>query len=46
MLKRAEPYKELGAEFRDRRDKTRTAARLIKRVQALGFNVQIVKDAA
>lgn len=46
MLQRGEPYKELGATFRDRRDKTRTANRLIKRVQSLGFNVQIVKDAA
>lgn len=46
MLKRGEPYQELGAQFRDRRDKTRAAARLIKRVQALGFNVQLVKEAA
>ena len=46
MLKRGEPYKELGAEYRDRRDKTRTAARLLRRVRALGFEVQIVPQAA
>lgn len=41
MLKRGEPYRELGADYRDQRDKTRTAQRLIRRVQALGFDVQI-----
>jgi transposase len=46
MLQRREPFKDLGAQFREGRDKTRTAARLIKRVKALGFNVQLVKDAA
>lgn len=46
MLQRGEPYKELGADYRDRRDKTRTAQRLIRRVQALGFQVQVVPAAA
>lgn len=46
MLKRGEPYRELGADYRDRRDKTRTAQRLIRRVQALGFDVQLQARAA
>lgn len=46
MLKRGEPYRELGANYRDRRDKTRTAQRLIRRVQALGFDVQLQARAA
>lgn len=46
MLKRGEPYKELGPDYRDRRDKARVANRLIRRVQALGFQVQVVPQAA
>ena len=46
MLKRGESYRELGADFRDRRDKVCTAKRLIRRVQALGFQVQLVQHAA
>jgi transposase len=46
MLKRGESYRELGADFRDRRDKVSTARRLIRRVQALGFQVQLVQQAA
>ena len=46
MLQRREPYKDLGAGYRDRRDKTRTPQRLIRRVQALGFKVQVVSASA
>ena len=46
ILKRGQPYKELGSEYRDRRDKVRTASRLIRRVQALGFQVQLVPQVA
>ena len=46
MLKRGEPYRELGSDYRDHRDKTRTANRLVRRVQALGFDVQIQPRAA
>ena len=46
MLKRGEPYRELGPDYRDRRDKARVANRLIRRVQALGFQVQLVPQAA
>lgn len=46
MLKRGEPYLELGADYRDKRDKARVANRLIRRVKALGFEVQLVPQAA
>ena len=46
MLKRGEPYRELGPDYRDRRDKARVANRLIRRVQALGFQVQMVPQVA
>jgi len=45
MLKRGESYRELGADFRDRRNKVSAAGRLIRRVQALGFQVQLVHQA-
>ena len=46
MLKRGEEYRELGGSYRDQRDKTRLAKRLLRRVQALGFQVQLVPLAA
>ncbi len=46
MLKRGEPYRELGADYRDHRDKARVANRLIRRVKALGFEVQLMPQAA
>jgi len=45
-LRRGAPHKELGAEYRERRDKTRSAARVIRRIQYLGFEIQIVPQAA
>jgi hypothetical protein len=46
MLKRGESYRELGSAFRDGRDKLKTAQRLLRRVQALGFQVHLVQQAA
>lgn len=46
MLQRRQPYKDLGAHYRERRDKVRVAQRLIRRVQALGFQVQVLPQAA
>ena len=45
MLKRGETYHELGEDYLDRMDRERTSRRLIKRLQALGFDVA-VKDQA
>lgn len=41
MLKRGEVYHELGAEYFDQFDRERTAKRLVKRLQALGFEVKV-----
>jgi transposase len=41
MLKRGEVYHELGAEYFDQLDRERTAKRLVKRLQALGFEVKV-----
>ena len=43
MLKRGEVYHDLGEDYLDRMDRQRTSRRLIKRLQALGFDVA-VKD--
>ena len=43
MLTRGVPYQELGANYLDQLDRGRTAKRLLKRLQALGFEVT-VKD--
>jgi transposase len=43
MLQRGESYRELGADYLDRLDRERSAKRLVKRLQALGFDVH-VKD--
>ena len=43
MLRRGEPFREMGANYLDQLDRTRTARRLVKRLEALGFLV-IVKD--
>lgn len=42
MLKRQEDYRELGAEYLDQIDRERTAKRLVKRLAALGYEVQMV----
>jgi transposase len=45
MLQRNEPYKDLGAAYLDRRDATKTIKRLTKRIQDLGFTVQVARAA-
>ena len=45
MLKRGETYQELGHDYLDRLDRDHTAKRLIRRLQAIGFIVD-VKDQA
>lgn len=41
MITRNETYRELGASYLDQLDKARTAKRLIQRLNALGFEVQV-----
>mgnify|MGYP001127602079 FL=1 len=41
MLERGEEYRELGADYLDQRNREYTARRLVKRLQALGFEVNI-----
>ena len=41
ILKTAEPYRELGADYFDRRDPQRLANRLIRRLQELGLKVTV-----
>jgi transposase len=45
MLKRGEVYHELGEHYLDRIDRERTSRRLIKRLQALGFDVAVQDQA-
>jgi transposase len=42
MLKRQEDYRELGAGYLDQIDRERTSKRLVKRLSALGYEVQMV----
>jgi hypothetical protein len=41
MLKNGEFYRELGESYLDQFDRERTAKRLVKRLQALGFIVSV-----
>jgi transposase len=43
MIQRGEAYRELGANYHDHLDRERTAKRLVKRLQTLGYTVN-VKD--
>lgn len=43
MIQRGEEYHELGADYHDHLDRERTAKRLVKRLQTLGYTVN-VKD--
>jgi transposase len=45
LLKSRSDYKDLGANHYDRRDKARTAKRLLKRLADLGFHLQIAAPA-
>ena len=44
MLLRGEPYQELGADYLDQLDRERTAKRLLKRLDILGYDISSVKD--
>lgn len=41
MLRRNEEYREMGANYLDQLDRTRTAKRLLKRLEALGYIVSV-----
>jgi transposase len=41
VLKRQEPYRELGGNYFDERDRTAVERRLVRRLQKLGYNVTI-----
>lgn len=42
VLSQKEEYVELGADYYDRRNRPRTAARLVRRLEKLGYRVEIV----
>lgn len=44
MLLRGEAYQELGADYLDQLDRERTAKRLLKRLDNLGYDISSVKD--
>ena len=46
MLRRAVTFADLGADYLDRLDKHRTAGRLIRRLNALGYEVMLQPKAA
>ena len=46
MLQRAVTFADLGADYLDRLDKHRTAKRLIRRLNALGYEVMLQPKAA
>jgi transposase len=45
MLRDGVPYRELGATFLDRRDSTKVAKRLVRRLEALGLKVTVSEAA-
>ena len=46
MLQRAVAFADLGADYLDRVDKHRTAKRLVRRLDALGYHVMLQPKAA
>jgi len=46
MLKHNEPYRELGENYFDKINPEKTATRLIRRLQKMGYQVSITKSAA
>jgi transposase len=46
MLQRGEEYRELGATYLDQLDRERTAKRLVKRLQAMGYIVNVKEQSA
>jgi len=43
MIRRGEAYQEMGGDYFDQFDKVRTAKRLIKRLEAMGFIVEVTE---
>jgi transposase len=43
MIERGEPYREMGGDYFDQFDKARTAKRLVKRLEAIGYVVQLIE---
>lgn len=43
MIQRGEAYREMGGDYFDQFDKVRTSKRLIKRLEMMGFNVQVTE---
>jgi hypothetical protein len=41
MLRDGTPWNDLGADFFDRRDPAKSAQRLVRRLEALGYAVQV-----
>jgi transposase len=41
MLKEETEYQDLGADFFDRRDRERSTRRLIRRLEGLGYKVEV-----
>ena len=46
MIKRKEPYRELGGDYFDKRRPEATAKRLVKRLEQLGFTVSLEQASA
>ncbi len=45
LIKRREPYQELGSDYFDKRNPEVTAKRLVKRLEQLGFQISVQKTA-
>ena len=45
ILQRGEPYRDLGGAFFDRLDTTKATSRLVRKLQALGYDVHITPAA-
>ena len=45
VLKKKSVYRELGADYQDRQDKEKLAARLLKRLEKLGVKVTVAAEA-
>ena len=46
MLRTGGPFRELGEDFLDRVSRTRSTAKLVRRLAALGYDVLLVPKAA
>ena len=43
MIDRSEPYREMGGDYFDQFNKARTAKHLVKRLEAIGYLVQLIE---